>query len=210
MGASVPPDRIGDVIRQFLSGMQVPDVAPDVTTVARGIPSRAPVASVGPAAPHYAQPVGGVVGALLSAGPVGEALLRHPVRSAVEVTGVPAILRGVRDQDFGSLVQGALTAAPIFGALHGVGAAAETAPVVAEAAGGGMTETQLQNWRRIESFLKGHNDMNRAVRESRAVRSVMRMPSSPLMRTGAEDMAIPANVGFYSGDRAKHVAGLLP
>lgn len=200
MGVSVPPDRIGDVVRQFFTGMQVPDVAPDATAVARGIPPRAPAGSVGPSLPHYAQPVGGIMGALLSAGPVGEAMLRHPVQSAVEATGVPSIARGIRDQDFGQLVRGAVSAAPMLGALRGAGAAAEMAPAAAEAASGGMSEAQLQNWRRIESFLNGRNEANVAARDSRALRSTMAAtPHSvtPAYAQRALDMAIPTHA---SGD----------
>lgn len=202
MTVPVPPDRIGDVLRRFYAGMSVPDVAPDATTVARGLPPRAPVATVGPAAPHYAQPVGGLLGTLLSAGPVGERMIRdardHPLASAAELTGVPSLARGARDQDFSEVVRGAMQAAPLMGnVVRGLGtlaAARAAVPAAAEAASGGLTEGQLQNWRGIESFLGGQNAANRAARESRATAAAMHtLPpaATPAYAQRAVDMSIP-------------------
>lgn len=87
-----------------------------------------------PTPSNLPRPMGGAMGALMSAGPIVEQGLRslrdHPIATAAEATGVPSIMRGARDQDFGQLVRGALQAAP-FMAGRGVGAVAAAAPEAA-------------------------------------------------------------------------------
>ena len=182
MGVSVPPDQIGDVVRQFLTGLQVPNVSPDVTSVARGMPPRVPERSVGPAAPAYAQPVGGVMGALLSAGPIGERALRNlrdrPGATIAEATGVPAIGRGIVNQDFGELMRGVAQAAPLVGgAASLVGRAALPAAEAATATG--LSEEQINQWRRIEDYPNAQNAAARNSREMRqAISSTRETPSA--------------------------------
>lgn len=204
MTVPVPPDRIGDVVRRFLTGMQVPDVAPDVTSVGSGAPPRAPSTSVGPASPQYAQPVGGVMGALLSAGPVGERMVRdvaqHPFASAAEVTGVPSMYRGMRDGDLSQLALGAMAAAPYLGAMgKGMSVVERAAPAIAASEPAGLTADQLHEWRQIDGYLRGRNTANVAARDARGMAATMRTPSNvaPYLRAGAEDMAIPANVNNH-------------
>lgn len=200
MGISLPPDRIGDVVRQYFTGLQVPDTAPDATATARGGVPRAPGASIGPAAPRYAQPVGGVMGALLNAGQTVDRGMRHPLQAAGELSGVTPLMQGVQNGDLGSLVRGALALAPMMGAFRGAGALADAAPVAAEAAaGGGMSEAELQHWRAIEGFLNGQNADNRGARAAREMtamtRAMPRVPTPPNPMQAVSDMEIPARGG---------------
>lgn len=210
----VPPDKIGEVLSRYFASLQVPDVRPDAT--ATKAPMRllahSPVPTVGPASQHYAQPVGGVMGAVLSAGPAGERVLRelrdHPVASIAEATGVPSMYRGVRDSDLGSVVRGAAQAAPFIGlAGKGLGAlagasrvASEAAPVAAAAGEANMSAEQLQEWRKIESFLRGRNSVTqnqRAGRQFDAMRTVQH--ASPYIRPGVEGMEIPMRPASVQG-----------
>lgn len=196
-----PDDPIGESLRRYLAGLQVPQVSPDATrTLSRNPASVAqPQRSVGPQSQPTPRYVDGALGALYGVGEQGHEMFRHPVKSAAEMTGVPSMARGLRDGDVGQLALGAVAALPLagmagrgLGVLGRAGARAVAQEAAASVAPGMLNAEQLGEWRKIGAYLEGSNARDKAGRVSSEVLNARPVaPRDSYMRPGVEDMEIP-------------------